>query len=430
MDLRVSIAALMALTSPALAQDAHQHAHGAPAAPARETPGNHQAHGSGGALGAYPMARDASGTSWQPDASEHGGVHARVGDWTFMGHALLNGVLATQGGPRGDDDAFIAGMIMGAARRDFANGDTLNLRAMLSPDPFMGADGYPLLFAAGETADGVTTLVDRQHPHDLFVELSASYAHRLSVRDSVFVYAGLPGEPAFGPPVFMHRLSGMDSPEAPITHHWLDSTHVTFGVLTAGYVHDGFKIEASRFRGREPDEHRYNIETGDLDSTSVRLSWNPTPNWAVQASWAEIRSPEALEPDEDETRTSVSAIYTRAIGVEGWISVTAAAALKERSDGASLDAWLLESALRPNPRWTIFARLEHLETDELGLALHGPAERVTRASLGAVRDWRVAEHAALGFGLQGSLALPSDGLSLSYDGDQAGGMAFVRLRID
>ena len=427
MDLRVSIATLMALAGPAVAQDAHQHAHGTPAL---EAPVDQHDHGSGGVLGAYPMARDASGTSWQPDASEHGGVHMRAGAWAFMGHALLNGVLTTQGGPRGNEDAFIAGMIMGAARRDFTNGDALNLRAMLSPDPLMGADGYPLLFAAGETADGVTTLVDRQHPHDLFVELSASYAHRLSARDSVFVYAGLPGEPAFGPPVFMHRLSGMDSPEAPITHHWLDSTHVTFGVLTAGYVHGPFKIEASRFRGREPDEHRYDIETGDLDSTSVRVSWNPTQNWALQASWAEIRSPEALEPDEDETRTSLSAIYTRAIGAEGWLSLTGAAALKERSDGASLDAWLAEGALRPNQRWTIFARLEHLETDELGLAPHGLAERVTRASLGAVRDWRVAEHAALGLGLQGSLALPSDGLSPSYDGDQAGGMVFVRLRID
>ena len=131
-----------------------------------------------GALGSYPMAREASGTSWQPDASTHEGIHIHSGPWMFMAHALLNGVYDWQDGPRGDDKAFLAGMLMGMARRDFTNGDALQFRAMLSPDPFMGASGYPLLFQTGETANGVTPLVDRQHPHDLFMELSASYSHR------------------------------------------------------------------------------------------------------------------------------------------------------------------------------------------------------------------------------------------------------------
>src|SRR5262249_48321365 len=157
------------------------------------------------------------------------------------------------------------------------------------------ARGYPLLLASGETADGVTPLIDRQHPHDLFMELSAAYSHRLTDRTALFVYAGLPGEPAFGPPAFMHRLSIMDSPEAPISHHWLDSTHITFGVVTAGIVLDRVKLEVSRFHGREPDQHRYDIETGALDSTALRVSWNPTAHWSLQASWADVTSPEQLE---------------------------------------------------------------------------------------------------------------------------------------
>ena len=156
------------------------------------------------------MSRDASGTAWQPDLGEHGGVHARVGDWTLMSHALLNLVYDNQNGLRGDTKTFAAGMVMGAARRDFADGSKLNLRAMLSPDPLMGRSGYPLLLAAGETADGIDPLVDRQHPHDLFMELSASYSRQLSPTDSVYAYIGLPGEPAFGPPAFMHRMSAMD----------------------------------------------------------------------------------------------------------------------------------------------------------------------------------------------------------------------------
>ena len=104
---------------------------------------------------------------------------------------------------------------------------------MFSLDPTMGKDGYPLLFQTGETANGITPLIDRQHPHDFLMELAAVYSHPLNAATSVFLYAGYPGEPALGPPTFMHRFSGMDNPDAPLGHHWLDATHITFGVLTA-----------------------------------------------------------------------------------------------------------------------------------------------------------------------------------------------------
>src|SRR6185437_5755093 len=122
------------------------------------------------------------------DASEHRGIHLTDGDWMFMLHARVIGIYDTQSGPRGDDQAFLSGMAMAAARRDFANGDALSLRAMLSLEPFMGRRGYPLLLQTGETGDGVTPLVDRQHPHDLLMELSTSYSHRVSDDSSVFVY--------------------------------------------------------------------------------------------------------------------------------------------------------------------------------------------------------------------------------------------------
>mgnify|MGYP000715179141 CR=1 FL=1 len=186
--------------------------------------------------------------------------------------------------------------------------------------------------ASPDTLTAGLPLVDRQHPHDLFMELSASYSHRLDDHSSVFVYAGLPGEPAFGPPAFMHRVSAMDSPEAPITHHWMDSTHITFGVLTGGFVRENWKLEASRFTGREPDEHRYDIETPKLDSTAIRVSWNPGPTWSLQASWADLISPEALEPATDERRWSASAIRTVPVGAAGLWSTTIAWGRKDRSE--------------------------------------------------------------------------------------------------
>lgn len=383
-------------------------------------------------LGPYPMSRDGSGTSWIPEAAPMSGVHKMAGDWTLMGHASLIAAYTDQGGPRGGDKAFIGGMVGGMASRPLGPG-TLGLRAMVSPDPFMGKAGYPLLLAAGETADGEHVLIDRQHPHDLFMELSASYSVPIGQRGSVFLYGGLPGEPAFGPPAFMHRPSGMDAPEAPITHHWLDSTHIVFGVVTAGVTWDRFKLDASAFRGREPDEKRFDIETGELDSRSVRLSFNPTPNWAWQASWASIESPEALEPDHDERRVSTSLMYARAVGDNGLFSATAAWARKDKVPGEVLDAALVEAAFSPNDAWTLFGRVEQADNDELlhdhgDEDGHGEAFTVRKFSAGVIRDFRVSEHVKVGVGAQLSAFDIEEPLAETY-GDPTGATVFVRLKV-
>ncbi len=385
-------------------------------------------HAMTGAFGPYPMAREASGTSWQPDASVHGGVHRVAGDWTLMGHIALTAVYDWQKGRRGDEMGFVAGMAMGMARRPLGPG-TLQLRAMLSPDPLMGRRGYPLHLASGETADGATLLIDRQHPHDLFMELSGSYSLRLGADASLFLYGGLPGEPAFGPPAFMHRISTMDSPEAPITHHWLDSTHISFGVVTAGLVLGNLKLEASRFNGREPDEQRYDIETGPLDSTAVRLSWNPTSELSLQASWARLIAPEQLEPDENSTRWSASAIYTKRFGAENWWSTTLAWG-RRSGDHSWFDAVALESAIGLGA-WTLFGRAEYAENNELLPAgHHREAFEVGKASLGVIRDFRLGPNARLGLGGLYALNFVPAGLETLYGGDPRGAMAFIRLRID
>ena len=383
-----------------------------------------------GVLGGYGSAREASGTAWQPDASTHEGLHIMAGPWMVMLHATLNGVYDSQSGPRGEQKAFVSGMVMAVAKRRIGEADTLQLRAMLSPDPQMGKDGYPLLLATGETADGRTPLRDRQHPHDLIMELSAAYAHPLTDRDSVFIYAGLPGEPAFGPPAFMHRASILDSPEAPISHHWLDSTHISFGVATVGWVHGDWKLEVSRFNAREPDQHRYDIETGALDSTAARVSWNPTPNWSLQTSWAQERAPEQLEPEVNPRKLSASALYTVPFGADGQWSTTAAWG-RRSSGGQDLDAFALESALRPNARWTIFARAEHIRTDELTFVggRHGPVYGVGKVSLGAVRNWPISDHISLGFGALYARDFVAAGLNTAYGREPRGGMVFTRLRL-
>src|SRR5262249_31308239 len=196
----------------------------------------HAGHAMGvpGRLGPYPASRESSGTSWQPQSTPMSGVHFMKGRWMLMVHAAVDAVYDHQGGPRGDDAVYGPTMGMLMAQRSLGSG-TLGLRAMLSLDPAtVGHDGYPLLFQTGETADGQTPLIARKHPHALSRELPASYSIPVAREGAVFLYFGMPGEPALGPPTFMHRFSGMPLPEAPLTHHWLDSTHITFGVATAG----------------------------------------------------------------------------------------------------------------------------------------------------------------------------------------------------
>ena len=391
--------------------------------------GEHAGHMSiTGALGSYPMTRESSGTAWQPDSSEHMGLHVTSGDWTLMAHGTLTLVYDHQSGRRGDDKAFASGMLMGMARRPLGNG-TLQFKAMLSPDPLMGPRGYPLLLASGETANGRDRLIDRQHPHDLFMELSASVSQNIGSKSSIFVYAGLPDEPAFGPPAFMHREAILDSPEAPISHHWLDSTHISFGVVTGGLVLDRVKLEVSRFNGREPDQRRWNIETGPLDSTAVRLSWNPTRTVSLQGSWGHFTDPEQLEPGVDQKRWSASALYADEIA-PGWKLAGTLAWGRKTIEHHDDDAYVAEASLK-HANWTIFGRGETTENRELTDVEHGPTYRVGKVSLGAVRDFRIADHLRLGAGGLFAVNFVPDGLAPLYGGNNpTGAMGFLRLKLD
>lgn len=383
-----------------------------------------------GALGGYSMNREASGTSWQPDATPMQGIMSMDGGWMTMEHGYLNQVYDHQGGPRGDTEDFSNSMFMFMADRSWGE-DTLGLHAMLSLDPLMGKRGYPLLLQTGETADGVNPLVDRQHPHDLFMELSASWSHAFDPASSVYFYGGLPGEPALGPPAFMHRASGEDDPEAPISHHWLDSTHVTYGVVTLGYSYQQLKFEVSAFHGREPDQFRYNIETGRLDSASARVSWNPSDDWSLQLSQGYIHSPEELQPQVNQHRTTASAIYDRPLDDGNW-ATTLAWGRDDDRPGHALNAFLAESAVTLQATHTVFTRLERVQEDELFtgvLPLAGEVLGVTKLSVGYIHDWPLAPH--LYFGLGGLISLydlpaaanPVYGNPHSY-------MAFARLKLE
>lgn len=258
-----------------------------------------------------PFALNGSGTSRLPEATPMYAIHSSLAGWDLMTHGSLYLRYTNQNinnsDKRSDDDVDFPNWLMLMGGRDFSDGKhRVDFRTMFSLDPLTeGGNGYPLLFATGETWRGVP-LVDRQHPHDLFMELATILTHRFDEENQVFIYLGLPGEPALGPTAFMHRTSNQTNPDAVISHHNQDATHITFGVATVGWMNRLFKVDGSIFTGREPDEDRWDINRPRFDSYSLRVSVNPNKSYSAQVSSGFLKSPEALEPDEDLMRVTAS----------------------------------------------------------------------------------------------------------------------------
>ncbi|HEX8381867.1 MAG TPA: hypothetical protein VF592_00685 [Sphingomonas sp.] len=357
------------------------------------------------------------------------GTMVHAGAWMLMAHGYAWGVYDDQGGRRGDDMAFITSMAMLMGDRDIPGpwGDRVHvqLRAMGSLEPAMGARGYPNIFAVGEVANN-RPLVDRQHPHDLFMELSARVDYRLGGGDSLFLYGGPVAEPALGPSAFVHRASARYLPLAPITHHWFDSSHITYGVVTGGYAAPRWQIEASAFRGREPDERRWNIEAPKFDSWSVRASWTPSPALAMQVSHGRLKSPEEFHPDEDEARTTASIHYAT-----GPVTTTFAYSRKDRLPGPVLPAWLAEASWEIDARHAVFGRLEHVRADELfpdeDDPLHDRLFDVTKLEAGYA--YRLPILGPLGVALGGTVAgyLKPDALDAAYGRNPVSWTLFSKL---
>ncbi len=381
---------------------------------------------------AEPMTREGSGTSWLPDSSPvYGKMFMLDGDMLML-HGAIFPRYTNVGTSRGDDRIDAPNWFMAMYGHSLGEDTQIGLRSMMSLDPLTeGGRGYPLLFQTGESWHD-QALHDRQHPHDLFDELSFSLSQRFTDALSAFLYFGYPGEPALGPPTFMHRPSAMDMPDAPLSHHWQDSTHVTFGVATAGLVWRNFKLEGSVFTGREPDEDRYDFDTPRFDSASVRFSWNPTPDWALQVSHGYIASPEALDPKMNEHRTTASVIYNHRFGKDvNWANSFVWGQDDFTGEGKS-QSFLFETDLQWQ-RETLFSRFEHVQKSGNELVLQGPdLERlygINAWSIGVLHDFRHGTGIDVGLGTELTIDFYPDSLRRYYGDSPAFGVqVFLRIR--
>ena len=414
--------------------------------------------------------RDAGGTSWRPASSPPDALHFATGSWTLMLHGAVTLAYTRDPDPRGGEQLYSTNMLMLGAARALGAG-VLEFRAGASAEPAMGAEGYRLLLQTGETADGQLPLVDRQHPHDLLMELAAAYRVPLQPDLSLFTYVALVGAPAFGPPVFMHRASGQDLPAAPLAHHVLDATHITNGVVTAGIVgQDKVRIELSVFNGLEPDQNRWDVEPPRFDSYALRATVNPTADFSIGGSVGRLAEPERLHPGIPQVKLAVWAMYNRPLARGNWQTTLAygrnrserftilVADAQQKYPPAILDHYLslfdltglpadsvylvfptrvergllAESALRSG-RWTAVGRVETLQRDELfppSDSLHSKSFTVTKLHGGVVFDLLRVTGGVLGFGASGSVHLVPSQLESAYGSTPASFQVYTRIRIE
>ena len=385
-----------------------------------------------------PMNRNGSGTGWQPDATPMYAYMKHGGKWNYMLHGSLYLRYTSQNlnndGKRGSSSKVsVPNYVMGMAQRQVGKNGLFTVRSMISLDRiFDGGSGYPLLFQSGETWKG-KPLIDRQHPHDLVSELAVGYTHRINKKMDVSVYAGYPGEPALGPTAFMHRMSAFNNPDAVLGHHWQDATHITFGVVTAGVRYGKFKVEASSFTGREPNENRFNFDKPRFDSYSYRLLFNPSANWAIQASRGFIKSPELNHADEDVNRTTASVQHSVNLGSENrWISSSIVYGLNDSGDDHKESSLLAESNLQLN-KWSVYGRYEWVEKsqEELDLypvdASHDQKFPVSAFTLGLNRQLFSFSNTLLQAGVQASVFAIGDDLKSAYGKVPVSGQVYLRL---
>ena len=399
-------------------QEQHQHG-AAPQTPAETSEPNE-------------MAREGSGTSWLPDMTPMYAIHGQRGAWQLMLHDNAFIQYLRESGDRGDDQFGSINWIMGMAQRPVGEGRVM-LRGMFSAEPWtIRGCGYPDLLASGEQCNG-ETIHDRQHPHDLMMEIAAEYDAPLARGVRWQIYGGPVGEPALGPVAYPHRISAMPNPLAPIAHHWLDSTHITFGVVTGALYGQRWKAEASVFNGREPDEDRTNFDFGALDSVSGRVWFLPTPNLALQVSGGKLTEAEASEnggPRLDVKRVSASATYHAMRGDTGIWATTLAWGRNEES-GHGSNALLVETNLTLQDRDSVFGRFEVVGKTAHDLALAESDEAFTVAKLqgGYTRYFDARGRFKPGIGGALSAGFVPEGLKSAYGSRVNMGFAvFVTLR--
>jgi hypothetical protein len=381
-----------------------------------------------------PMNRNGSGTAWLPDASPMYGYMLHSKKWMYMFHGSVfiryNSQDVSGKGTRGNWKVDAPNWFMAMGQRRIGVKGLFHFNAMFSLDPVFGGSGYPLLFQTGESYNG-KPLIDRQHPHDLFSELSVAYTQAFTKNFDAFAYFGYPGEPALGPVAFMHRPSTLNNPDATLGHHWQDATHITFGVATLGFRYKIIKIDGSLFTGREPDENRYDFDKMKFDSYSYRLTINPCRTLSMQVSKALIKSPEQSHPEEDINRTTASVTHILSmIGENHFLSSTFIWGNNDSGADHKENSFTLESNLQLD-RLAIYGKYENVDksAEELALEQFDAKDifNINALTLGLNYTFLRQFKTNIAVGAQGSLFMADSSLDTIYGDNPMSAEVYIRI---
>jgi hypothetical protein len=379
-----------------------------------------------------------SGTAVNPASWPMPMLMNHYGSWntTLMGEGFL--IDTQQSGSRGGDKFYSSNWLMGSAQRRAGAKGTFQADLMLSLEPATVTDRrYPLLFQTGETAYG-KALVDAQHPHNFIMALGFHYVRQLREGMMLETYFAPVGDPALGPVAFPHRASALELPQATLSHHWQDATHIADEVVTLGLAFKKVKIEASGFHGAEPGENRWTIESGAIDSWSARLWFFPTRNWTAQISTGRLTRPERLEPG-DQMRPTASLQYSKPLAGGNWSSSFIWGRNHSTATKRDLNSYLVESVLPIHRKNFVTGRAELVDKDELFNGqpdiehhldvLYGSTFRVGSYTIGYTRDIDLFRYLETGIGVNFSIYSLPDAIKPYYGSRPIGGNIFIRFRL-
>jgi hypothetical protein len=215
------------------------------------------------------------------------------------------------------------------------------------------------------------------------------------------------------------RSSGADLAEAPFSYDIQEPFHDSTSVVTAGFNLRWLSLEASVFHDAVTTGEHTEIDTGDIDSHSYRLTLTPTPNIALQVSRGEL----AEDTTNQRNITTASASY----GTES-VAVTALWTQRE-SDDVSETAYGFELALR-HLRHTFTGRAEWVDRPAGFPVTIAPVatEQTTHFAVGYIFDVISRPTLRLGVGVNADYHTQSHELPVDYGHKPQAIYAFLRVR--
>jgi hypothetical protein len=352
-------------------------------------------------------------------------IASRAGGWTFFHGFDAHVTYASQTGPEEqENDVFSTNWITAGLERDLGNRGFILVRGRVSLEPYTIEDTYPQIFQYVGAENNGERLVNRMRGHDLFGEAGVQIGWRPTTNTLLHAYGAVVGQPALGPAPAQLRASGVDFAEAPFSYDIAETYSDSTSVITGGFATRWLAVDASVFHDANTTGDHTELDSGDIDSRSARVTITPTPNFALQYSRGELGEDLAQRDI-----TSASVTYGGPM-----VAVTALWTRREYDERVARlpeTAYGFELALRGS-RNTFMARVEHMDRP-VGFPFPPPpatatVDTATHYTAGYLFDFTSGPNYRLGVGVNVDYRTRTRELEEVYGHKPQGIYTFVRFR--